>query len=297
MTTIKEPGRQTPDVEDQQYDVRRQGAYSGAASLAVGFVPGRLRGPLLEAGGMAMLLGSIVWSAVRYPRGYWSAVLDDMYQTIKRSWVPISLAIFGFMIFISTMSAQYMHAVGATHLFGPMVFQQALKTFVIWINAIVVAGVIGAALTADVGSRKVRDEIDAMRVMGINPVRELAVPRVMSLTLFMTFLCIPSALVCLLALQFGALYVVGMPATDFYQNVFDSLSPIPLVALVINSLITGVLIGTVCCYKGFVAGGGAVGLGRAVNHAVVIAFVAVFVEQLFYQALIVGLFPDVGAFR
>src|SRR3546814_2757963 len=76
----------------------------------------------------------------------------------------------------------------------------------------VVAGVIGTALTADVGARKVREEIDAMMVMGIDPVRDLAVPRVLSITFITTLLAVPSLLVTILSMQIGATYVAGMPA-------------------------------------------------------------------------------------
>jgi phospholipid/cholesterol/gamma-HCH transport system permease protein len=67
--------------------------------------------------------------------------------------------------------------------------------------------------------------------------------------------------------------------------------------MVLNCFLAGLLIGVVCCYKGLTAAGGAMGLGRAVNQAVVIAFVALFVMQLGYNALILGFFPGLGEFR
>jgi phospholipid/cholesterol/gamma-HCH transport system permease protein len=67
--------------------------------------------------------------------------------------------------------------------------------------------------------------------------------------------------------------------------------------MVFNCFLSGLLIGTVCCYKGLNAAGGAIGLGRAVNQAVVISFVALFVMQLGYNAIVLGLFPGLGEFR
>lgn len=274
-----------------------EGPYASHLSRVLGYAPGFVRGFVVEVGGMAELLARIVSSAVTQPTGFWGAVLDDMYRTIRQAWLPMSIAIFGFLFFLSNVAVQFTQMVGASQLFGPLLFTLSARTFTIWVDSFVVAGVIGAALTADVGARKVREELDAMEVMGIDPVRELAVPRVISLTLIMTLLSIPSLVVTLLSMQLGAAYVVHMPAADFYHNVFSNASPIDLIAIVVNSLLVGLLIGTVCCYKGLVAAGGTIGLGRAVNQAVVISFVNVWILQLGYQALYLGLFPNLGDFR
>lgn len=278
-------------------DPQLPGPYSGRLSRTLGFVPGFLRGFVIEAGGMVSLLAEIVWSAVRYPTGYWGAVFEDLAQTIKKSWFPISAAVFGFCMFMSFLTVQFFAMVGAVTLFGPTIFMYSMRNFTMWVLSMVVAGVVGASLTADIGSRKVREELDAMQVMGINPVRDLGVPRVISIALFTTMLSIPANIVTLLAFQFGEIYVAHAGSSDFYRNVFDGVSTIDLFSVVVNSFLVGLLIGTVCCYKGFTAVGGANGLGKAVNQAVVISFVAVFVLLLGYQAVLLGLFPDLGVLK
>jgi phospholipid/cholesterol/gamma-HCH transport system permease protein len=272
-------------------------AYRSFSSRAVGTVPSPVRGFIGEAGGMAQLLGRILWSAVRHPTGYWGAVLDDMYQTLRRSWLPIALALFGFLLFMSILTVQFFAMVGASSLFGPLLYLQSVRSFMVWILTVVVAGVIGASLTTEIGTRKVREETDAMEVMGIDPIRELAVPRVVSVTLITVLLAVPSMIVTLVSMQAGASFVTHMDSAEFYFNVFSNLSPVDVASVLVNMVIAGLLIGTVCCYKGFAAAGGAIGLGRAVNQAVVIAFLGVFVQQLAYQALYFGLYPNVGAFR
>src|SRR3546814_6704442 len=143
-----------------------------------------------------------------------------------------------------------------------------------------VAGVIGTALTADVGARKVREEIDAMMVMGLDPVRDLAAPRVLSITFITTLLAVPSLLVTILSMQIGAKYVAGMPASHFHSNLFSNLAPVDILSVMVNSVLIGLLIGTICCYKGFTASGGAIGLGRSVNQAVALSFVSVWILQI-----------------
>lgn len=287
MTTTMPPGTQ----------IRLVGPYDGRWNRVVGALPARLSGPLAEAGGMAQLLGRIVKSAVLHPTGYWHLVVEDMYATIKQAWIPIVAGVFGFLIFMSILTVQFFDMAGANQLFGPLLLLQSMRTFTMWIDSMVVAGVIGTALTADVGARKVREEIDAMMVMGIDPVRDLAVPRVLSITFITTLLAVPSLLVTIVSMNLGALYVARMPSAHFYSNLYSNVSPIDIVAVVVNSFLVGLLIGTICCYKGFTASGGAIGLGRSVNQAVVLSFLSVWVLQLAYNALLLGFFPELGSFR
>lgn len=275
----------------------RVGPYDGPANFVIGALPKPLRGPVSEAGGMMQLLVSIVKSAVMQPRGYWGAVVEDMYATIKMAWLPIVAALFGFLIFMSILTVQFFDMAGASQLFGPLLFLQSMRTFTMWIDSMVVAGVIGTALTADVGARKVREEIDAMQVMGIDPIRDLAVPRVLSITFITTLLAVPSLLVTMASMQLGASYVAHMEAAQFYSNLFANVSGVEIVSVLFNSFLVGLLIGTICCYKGFTASGGAIGLGRGVNQAVVLSFVSVWVLQLAYNAFLLGFFPQLGAFR
>jgi len=276
---------------------KRVGPYDGRFNVALAKLPPAIRRPLAEAGGMTQLLGRIVKSAVTRPTGYWGQVVDDMYAIVKQSWVAIAAAIFGFLVFMSILTVQFFDMAGATQLFGPLLFLQAMRTFTMWVNSMVVAGVIGTALTADVGARKVREEIDAMEVMGIDPVRDLAVPRVISISIITTLLAVPSLLVTMVSMQFGAAYVAKMSASHFYSNLFSNVSAVDIVSVIINSFLVGLLIGTICCYKGFTASGGAMGLGQSVNQAVVLSFVSVWVLQLAYNAVLFGLFPGLGAFR
>lgn len=273
------------------------GPYDSAGSRFVGAVPKPLRSAAVEAGGILSLLVRIVVSAVRHPVGYWGDVLDDMHHTIRQTWLPVSVSVFGFLIFVSNLSVQFLAMVGAQQLFGPILFLESTRSFTIWINSMVVAGVIGASLTADVGARKVREELDAMEVMGVDPVRDIALPRVVSLTLITTLMSIPSLVVTLVAMQMGATYVSQLPADAFYSNVFDQLTPLDVISVVVVSLLMGLMIGAICCYKGFAADGGAIGLGRAVNQAVVQSFLGVWILLLAYHALLLGLFPGLGGFR
>lgn len=296
MSTDLQPGSASiPEIVE--LPIEPDGPYGSRLSAAVAVVPRPIRGLVAEAGGMAELLVTVVWSALRHPRGYWGDVFEEMSFTIRRSWLSISVALSAFLLALTIPSLTWVQLAGVGELYGPLLLVQSVRTFTVWVATLLVAGVIGAAMTAELGSRKVREELDAMQVMGIDPVRTLVVPRIVSVTLVTTLLSVPASLVTVLTSWFGSYFIGAIDTASFFQFVWLTLSPVELVAMVFNCLLAGVLIGTVCCYKGLNAGGGAIGLGRAVNQAVVIAFVSLFVMQLGYNAVVLGFFPDLGAFR
>jgi phospholipid/cholesterol/gamma-HCH transport system permease protein len=140
--------------------------------------------------------------------------------------------------------------------------------------AIVVAGTGGTAVCADLGARKVRDELDALAVLGVDAVKNLVVPRLFVLlsisVLFNTF--------ALAAGMFGAMLVEienHQPLGPFFASFFAAASTVELAASYLKCLVFGGTIAIVCCYKGLTASGGAEGVGRAVNQAVVMSFLAI----------------------
>jgi len=131
--------------------------------------------------------------------------------------------------------------------------------------------VAGTAITADLGARKVREELDALQVLGVDPVKNLVAPRFLALM-------IVTGLFDIYALLFGifggilAAVAFGQPLGPFWGTLFANASTVDLWGSVLKTTINGAIIAIVCCYKGMSASGGAEGVGRAVNEAVVICF-------------------------
>jgi phospholipid/cholesterol/gamma-HCH transport system permease protein len=277
--------------------IEQDGPYSGHLNTVVGAVPAPVRRLIGEAGGMSELLIKVLYSAVRHPRGYWGDVVEELFFTIKRSWLSITVALSGFLVALSLPAMQFVQLAGVGELYGPMFFVHSTRTFTVWVSTLLIAGVVGAAMTAELGSRKVREELDAMQVMGIDPIRVLVVPRIVSISIVTTLLAIPAEIITMFTVQFAAWYIDRIPSEHFYNFLWSNMSTVEVTSLVFNCFLSGLLIGAVCCYRGLTAAGGAIGLGRAVNQAVVVSFVALFVMQLGYNAIVLGLFPGLGEFR
>lgn len=153
------------------------------------------------------------------------------------------------------------------------------------VTVLVVAGAGATAMCADLGARTIREELDALRVMGINPIQALVVPRVLAATVVALLL---SSTVVLVGLAGGFFFSV------FFQNVTPGafVAGLTLVTgagdvaiALVKATLFGMTAGLIACYMGTSVGGGPAGVGNAVNETVVFSFLALFVINVFMTAV------------
>jgi phospholipid/cholesterol/gamma-HCH transport system permease protein len=253
---------------------------------------------LAQTGEMLWLFLLVVKTAVLRPRGYWGDVRDQMYSILRLCWVPMIISTFCFGFGAPGLQALNFFAIfGIPERLGSFFIMASVREFAPWINAMVVAGVVGTAITADLGARRIREEIDAMEVLGVDPLRTLVLPRIVAL-FFMT------GLLDIVALLFGtlggfvaAVGVGGATPAAFIDNFFDNATLPDLVGSVTKTALFGLIIGVVCCYKGFLAEGGPAGVGRAVNQAVVVAFAGIWIFNYVFTTILLGLNPGMQVFK
>jgi phospholipid/cholesterol/gamma-HCH transport system permease protein len=172
-----------------------------------------------------------------------------------------------------------------------------VREFGTYVTATVVAGIVGTMFTAELGARSVRGELDALIALGVDPVKDLVAPRVLALILCMIGLDL-LALVCgVFGGYLATTLVLGGTRGAFLASFFANTTPADLIASLIKVAIFGGLIGVICAYHGLTVTGGAAGVGRAVNRAVVGSLVAIFVVNLIYTQWFLAAFPSVGVFR
>jgi phospholipid/cholesterol/gamma-HCH transport system permease protein len=253
---------------------------------------------LAQTGEMLWLFLLVVKTAVLHPRGYWGDVRDQMYSILRLCWVPMVISTFCFGFGAPGLQALNFFAIfGIPERLGSFFIMASVREFAPWINAMVVAGVVGTAITADLGARRIREEIDAMEVLGVDPLRTLVLPRIVAL-FFMT------GLLDIVALLFGtlggfvaAVGVGGATPAAFIDNFFDNATLPDLVGSVVKTALFGLIIGVVCCYKGIRAEGGPAGVGRAVNQAVVVAFAGIWIFNYVFTTILLGLNPGMQVFK
>src|SRR6266568_1347897 len=239
-----------------------------------------------QVGDMMILTGKTILSAIRPPYPYGGEFMSQFLFALKLCWFPllISTIAFGYGA-PGVQAANFLTLFGALDRLGGFFVLASIREFAPWVDAMIVAGVAGTAITADLGARKIREELDALQVLGVDPVKNLVVPRFLALM-------IVTGLFDIYAVLFGlfggilAEVAFGQALGPFWNTLFANSSTVDLWGSVLKCTAFGAIIAIVCCYKGMSASGGAEGVGRAVNQAVVIAFLGVFAfNYIFTQTL------------
>jgi len=164
------------------------------------------------------------------------------------------------------------------------------------ITSVVLAGVAGTAITADLGARKIREELDALQVLGVDPVKNLVVPRFLALV-------VVTSLFNVYAILFGlfggilAEIVSGQPLGPFWDTLFANATVVDLWGSTLKTMMFGGIVAIVCCYKGMTASGGAEGVGRAVNQAVVTSLLGISAFNYVFMALLLATHPQIIAIK
>jgi phospholipid/cholesterol/gamma-HCH transport system permease protein len=250
---------------------------------------------LAQVGEMTALLAKVVASGVRHPVGYWAAVREQMYEMLKSCWLPglVAATAFGFSV-PGVMAGNHMNLFGTPErTSGVMV---GVRDFVPTAVGVLVAAVIGTSLTVDLAARRVREEFDAMKLLGVDPVREVILPRIIALTLMAGLI----NMVAFVFAQTGAWLAdveLGANSHAFAADLFNNATTTDWWASVTKTFVFGLIVATVCAYKGYHAQGGQIGVGRAVNQAVVISFAAIYSVNFCFTNLLFGLNPDLMVYR
>jgi phospholipid/cholesterol/gamma-HCH transport system permease protein len=163
------------------------------------------------------------------------------------------------------------------------------------VTALIVAGAAGSAICADLGSRKIREELDAMEVLGIDPIQRLVAPRVVASMLVAVLL---NGLVNVVGVVGGYTFNVMMQGgtPGAYLASFQALGQLPdLIAGEVKALLFGAIAAVVASYKGMTAKGGPKGVGDAVNQSVVITFMLLFAVNFVITAIYFQVVPQKGS--
>jgi phospholipid/cholesterol/gamma-HCH transport system permease protein len=153
------------------------------------------------------------------------------------------------------------------------------------VTVLVVAGAGATAMCADLGARTIREELDALKVMGINPIQALVVPRVLAATVVAVLLASVVILVGLVGGFFFSVFVQHVTPGAYVAGI-TVLTHLPDVLLaLVKAAMFGLAAGLIACYKGISVGGGPAGVGNAVNETVVFTFVALFTINIIMTAV------------
>jgi phospholipid/cholesterol/gamma-HCH transport system permease protein len=250
-----------------------------------------------QVGNMMVLTGKTISSTVKPPYPYGAEFIGQFLFALQLCWFPmlVSTVAFGFGA-PGLQAANFLSLFGALDRLGGFFILASVREFAPFVSAVVVAGVAGTAITADLGARKIREELDALQVLGVDPIKNLVVPRFLALMLI-------TGLLDVYALLFGisggifAELAYGQPLGGFFATLFNNASVTDLWGSIVKATLFGAIISIVCCYKGMNASGGAEGVGRAVNEAVVLSFLGFFAFNYVFTQTLLATHPEISTLR
>ena len=160
--------------------------------------------------------------------------------------------------------------------------------------ALIIAGAAGSAICSDMGARKIRDEIDAMEVLGVDPLERLVAPRVVA-TMFVSLMIIGIVIGAGIGGGYFFTVIIQGGSAGAFLSSFTALATLPdLYIALVKSVVFGALAAIVGAHKGLNAGGGPSGVGRAVNESVIIAFMLLFFINAIITAIYFQVVPPPG---
>lgn len=164
-------------------------------------------------------------------------------------------------------------AIGTVNQIGPIV------------TVLVVSGAGATAMCADLGARTIREELDALRVMGINPIQVLVVPRVLAATTVALALSASVIIVGLSGAFFFCVFIQHVSAGAFISGLTLLTGVGDVIVSLAKATLFGLAAGLIACYKGIYVGGGPAGVGNAVNETVVFTFMVLFAINVIVTAV------------
>jgi phospholipid/cholesterol/gamma-HCH transport system permease protein len=147
--------------------------------------------------------------------------------------------------------------------------------------ALMVTGRVGSAISAELGSMVVSQQIDAMRALGTDPVRKLVAPRLIALLISLPLLTVLADVLGIFGGWVTATALYSVPSTIFINSVRDAITTDDLIGGVVKPIVFSLIIGTVACRQGLNTEGGTVGVGRSTTRAVVMASIVVIIADYF----------------
>lgn len=223
-------------------------------------------------------------------------------EMVKQSWfiasvsiLPTALVAIPFGAVIALQLGSLSRQIGAESFSGAASVLAVVREAGPIVTALLIAGAGGSAMCADLGARKIREELDAMETLGVDPIQRLVVPRVLA-GAGVAFLL--NGVVSAVGIAGGYIFNVYMQGgtPGAYIASFAALGQVSdLVSAQIRALVFGVIAALIACYLGMNAKGGPKGVGQAVNTAVVVSFMVLFAVNFVLVAVYFQIVPQKGS--
>jgi phospholipid/cholesterol/gamma-HCH transport system permease protein len=224
-------------------------------------------------------------------KSWWREFFEQCWFLARVTTLPVLLIAIPLGATISLQVGQLARQLGAQSATGSAVVLAIVREVAPVATALLISGAGGSAMSSDLGSRNIRDELAAMSVMGVNPIHRLVTPRLWASSTVGVMLV---SLVVLSGVGGGYFFNVvlqGVTPGAYFEGATSLLQLADLVASLVKAWVFGFIAAIVACYKGMNCERGPAGVGRAVNQSVVLTFILIFIANYVMTTLYFVLVP------
>jgi phospholipid/cholesterol/gamma-HCH transport system permease protein len=244
--------------------------------LGVRSLQDKILGGVADVGSVSIMYWKMMQSAVgKFPK---NRLLIEQMSTIGVGSLGLVTIVSVFTGAVAAVQAAYQFSnVVPLKFLGAVILRSVIIELGPVLTALVVGGRVGASIAAELGTMKVTEQIDAMRAMGINPMRYLIFPRVFAATVMLPIITIFSDAIAVFGGFVVSVVAIGISPGTYTNSVKDYFFLKDFFSGLIKAMFFGNIIGTMGCYYGYATEGGAEGVGRATTRAVVASCVLVLI--------------------
>lgn len=227
----------------------------------------------------------------------WRRVMPEFYEVGNRT-LPV-IAVTGMFVglVLAVQSFDQLNSAGFAEQMGVLVNLTLVQELGPVLAGVMLAGRVGGAMTAHLGTMNVTEQIDALRVMGTDPIRYLVVPRFLACLLFAPLLTFCCDVVGSFAGWFVAVQLKQIPSEPYWYYTENAVQTWDVMVGLVKSIVFGGTIGLISCYKGFHCQAGAAGVGRACTESFVASFIAILAIDFFLATALQGLYKALYGFK
>jgi len=229
-----------------------------------------------SVGEYASLIVEVFWATVRKPPS-WKLLQSQFFEIGVMSTTVVAITGFTTGFVLAAQSIYQLAEKGLTAVTGILVAKAMITELGPILTAFMVTGRVGSAMCAELGTMQVTEQIAALKSMAINPYRYLVAPRFTAGIIMVPFLTI----LCMLMGIWGG-YIIsvvwfGMSPATYYDPMPTQITGFDMFTGVFKAFIFGIILVTVCCYKGMKTSGGAAGVGKSTTQSVVTSYILILV--------------------
>jgi phospholipid/cholesterol/gamma-HCH transport system permease protein len=180
---------------------------------------------------------------------------------------------------LTLQTYQTLASYGAVDQLGYLVSISLVRELGPVLSALMVTGRVVSAISAELGSMVVSEQIDAMRALGTDPVRKLVAPRILALVVTLPLLTLITDVMGIGGGWAVSTWLFGLPSSMFINSVKDGITTDDIIGGIVKPLVFAFLMGVIACHKGLKTEGGTVGVGRSTTSAVVMASIIVIIAD------------------